>query len=390
MRVQFTSFLSGRIISFRRIRVMTVKELLQLLRDTVLMGFIVYAFLGDVYLAGSGVKLQLTQAATVVNDADHSFASRDLIYRFQLPYFRLDGQVKNGREGVNLMDHGKAMVVIDIPPQFGESLLKGERTAVQMQVNTTNSIPGFLAATYATQIVAQYGLETSLKRLGYAIDDPLTGPMILEQHRVWFNPNQNETWFVSILELSNIITVLAILLPGAAMVREKERGTVEQLLVSPLSPLEIMVPKVLAMSVMILVGTALSVFLILEPVFHVPIEGSLFLFFAVTSLYVFTLAGFGLFAATIGRNLAEVGMLTILIVLPMIFLSGTWTPPEAMPKWLLIVTLLSPLHYYSDVGYGIFLKGAGLSILWDSVLCIVLLGGAVFGFGLWRFRRQFA
>ncbi|RJP17737.1 MAG: ABC transporter permease [Candidatus Abyssobacteria bacterium SURF_5] len=388
MNGQFTSFLSRRIISFRRIRVMTVKELLQLLRDTVLMGFIVYAFLGDVYLAGSGVKLQLTQAATVVNDADHSFASRDLIQRFQLPYFRLDGQVKNGREGVDLMDRGKAMVVIDIPPQFEQSLLKGEPTSVQMHVDTTNSVPGLLAGSYAMQIVAQYGLETSWKRLGYTIDGPPTGPMVLNKHRVWFNPNQNETWFMSILELSNVITVLAILLPGAAMVREKERGTIEQLLVSPLTPFEIMVPKVLAMSVMILLGTALSILLILEPVFHIPIEGSLFLFFAVTSLYVFTLAGFGLFAATIGRNLAEVGMLTILIVLPMIF-PGAWTPPEAMPKWMLILTLLSPLHYYTDVSYGIFLKGAGLGILWDSVVCIILLGGAVFGFGLWRFRRQF-
>jgi len=139
----------------------------------------------------------------------------------------------------------------------------------------------------------------------------------------------------------------------------------------------------------ILVGTAISLFGILEMIFHVPIRGSLLLFFAITTLYTFTLAGIGLFIATIARNLAQVGMLTVLVFAPMIFLSGAWTPPEAMPAWMRLFMGLSPLHYFTDACLGILLKGAGMALIWDSVLGIFFVGGAAFGFGLWRFRRQF-
>lgn len=137
-----------------------------------------------------------------------------------------------------------------------------------------------------------------------------------------------------VFELLNIVTVFSILLPAAAMVREKERGTVEQLLVSPLSPFQIVFPKVLAMTLVIVLGSALALFGVLQLGFAVPVRGSAVLFLLLTALYVFTTAGLGLAAATLARNLAQVGMLSILILAPMIFLSGAWTPPEAMPAWL--------------------------------------------------------
>jgi len=144
------------------------------------------------------------------------------------------------------------------------------------------------------------------------------------------------------------------------------------------------------MTLVILVGTAVSVFLILDLVFDVPIKGSLPLFFAVTTLYVFSTAGIGLIAATLTRNLAQVGMLTILILAPIILLSGAWTPPEAMPAGLRQAMFLSPLYYYIEMGYAILLKGAGLDILWDSLLGLTLLGILIFTFGVWRFKRQFS
>jgi ABC-2 type transport system permease protein len=119
-------------------------------------------------------------------------------------------------------------------------------------------------------------------------------------------------------------------------------------------------------------------------------KGSLLLYFALTTLYVFTTAGLGLVAATIATNQAQVSLMTILVVAPMVNLSGTWTPPEAMPEWLRALMLLSPLHYFVEISYGIQLKGVGLEILWPSVLAMAALGGALFGFGVWRFRRQFA
>ncbi len=377
------------VVWLRRLHVMIVKEWLQLARDLVLLCFIAYAFTVDVYLAGSGVSLQLNRAAFAVRDSDHSFASRELVYRFRPPHFRLVGEVPGTREGMKLLDDGKAIMVLDTPPNFEQSLLRGEATAVQLQVDATHSVLGFLASSYAAQIVGQYGLEAGLAREGLSATDIANVPRIDSRHRVWFNPNQNDGWFMSISELLTVVTLFAILLPAAAMVREKERGTVEQLLVSPLTSFQIMFPKVVAMTAVILCGVLLSLALVLKPVFHVPFKGSFPLFIAVTTLYVFTTAGLGLFAATIARNLAQAGMMTILILAPMIFLSGAWTPPEAMPSWLQMGMKLSPLHYYMDAAFGILLKGARLQDLWRSILGITVLGSIVFGFGLWRFRRQF-
>lgn len=373
----------------RRLAVMTKKEFLQLMRDAVLLVFIVYAFTADIYLAASGVTLQLNHAATVVRDLDHSAASRELLGRFQPPYFRLDGELASDAEGLRLLDDGNAMLTLDIPPQFERDLLNGRQTALQMQVDATNSVLGFLASSYAAQIVGGYGLEVGLKQLGVGGGNADALPVVDNRTRVWYNPNQNDAWFMGISELLNIITVFAILLPAAAMVREKERGTVEQLLVSPLSPFQIMFPKVISMTAVILLGTALSLFAVLLPGFGLPVKGSLTLFFTLTGLYIFTTAGLGLFAATIARNLAQVGMLTILILAPMLFLSGAWTPPEAMPAWLRQLTFVSPLHYYIDIAFGILLKGQTAGELLPLIGGMLLLGGAVFGFGLYRFRRQF-
>jgi len=373
----------------RRLRVLTAKELLQLLRDAALMFVILYAFTADIYIAGSGVSLQLNQAGIAVIDSDHSFASRELIYRFRPPYFRLDGEVSDTATGMRLLDEGKVMALLDIPPNFQQQLMEGRPTAVQLQVDTSNAVLGTLAAGYAGQIVGKYGFEAALDRAGLSADSLATLPHIEDRHRVWYNPNQNDAWFFTIAELMTVITVLAIVLPAAATVREKERGTIEQLIVSPLSPIQILLPKVLSMMLVILLGTAVSVFLILDLLFEVPFKGSLPLFFAVTLLYVFSTAGIGLVAATMSRNLAQVGMLTIMILAPLILLSGVWTPPEAMPPGLREAMYLSPLYYYIEMGYGILLKGAGLDILWDSLLGLALLGSLIFSFGVWRFKRQF-
>ena len=373
----------------RRLTVMTKKEFLQLMRDAVLLVFIVYAFTADIYLAASGVTLQLNHAATMVRDLDHSAASRELLGRFQPPYFRLDGELASDTEGLRLLDDGSAMLTLDIPPQFERDLATGRQTALQMQVDATNSVLGFLASSYAAQIVGGFGLEVGLKQLGVGGGNADALPVVDNRTRVWYNPNQNDAWFMGISELLNIITVFAILLPAAAMVREKERGTVEQLLVSPLSPFQIMFPKVISMTAVILLGTALSLFAVLLPGFGLPVKGSLPLFFVLTGLYIFTTAGLGLFAATIARNLAQVGMLTILILAPMLFLSGAWTPPEAMPVWLRQLTFVSPLRYYIDIAFGILLKGQTAGELLPLIGGMLLLGGAVFGFGLYRFRRQF-
>ena len=375
---------------WRRLRAMSLKELLQLWRDPVLLFLIVYAFTADIYNAGSGVTLQLNQAAMAFQDHDRSAASRELLGRFQSPHFNNLGTVAHESQGQRLLDDSGALFVLDIPPQFGQTLARGGTTQVQMQVDASNSVLGFLAYSDATQILARYGLETGLARAGFGTGQGLAAvPMVNNQPRVWFNPNENDGWFMSISELLNVITVFAILLPAAAMVREKERGTIEQLIVSPLTPFQVMFPKVLAMTLVILAGTTLTLLTVLGPVFHVPFRGSVALFYLVTTLYIFALSGIGLFIATLTRNLAQASMLAILVLAPMMFLSGVWTPPEAMPVVARWGMYLSPLYYYIDAAYGIILKGAGLDLLWDSVLGIVVLGALAGGLGLHYFRRQF-
>jgi len=372
-----------------RLFVMTRKELLQLGRDVPLLLFLLYSFSLAVYINGAGIAMQLNNASLVVHDGDHSESSRELIHRFREPYFRFDGEVRDSREGVARLDQGTAMVLLDIPLRFHESILGREPVAVQLQVDTSNAPQGLSAASYAARIVGGFSFDLALSRLGAATGDEIRMPMVNSAHRVWFNQDQDETWFQSISHILRMITLFAFLLPAAALVREKEHGTVEQLLVSPVTPLQIMLSKVLAMTLVILAATALAIVTVLKPVFGVPVKGSVALFFVLTALYSFTTAGLGLFAATVTRNQAQVGMVSLLVIAPMVLLSGITTPFEAMPSWVQSIMALSPLRYYVNVTYGVLLKGIGLELLWDSILAMVLLGGSLFGLGMWRFRKQF-
>lgn len=377
------------VVWWRRLAVMTRKDLLQLFRDIPLMGFLVYSFTFSVYVTGNGLQTQLRNAGLLVYDADRSASSRELIHRFHAPYFRVDGELIRPEEGFERLDQGGSMLVLDIPARFHESLAAGEPVALQLLVDTTNAPQGLSAASYATRIVGQFDLEAAITTIGLAAA-PLTNlPMIVSDHRVWYNQDQNETWFESISHLLRMITIFAMLLPAAALVREKERGTVEQLLVSPLTPLQIMLPKVLAMTLVILGATAVALFGVMLPVFGVPIRGSIILFFSLTALFVVATAGMGVFAATITRNQAQVGMMTLLVVAPMLLLSGITTPLEAMPDWVQYLMALSPLRYFIEIAHGILLKGTGLDVFWRQVLAMLALGGSLFGFGMWRFRKQF-
>ena len=373
----------------RRLAVMTRKELVQLFRDIPLMAFLVYAFTLSVYVTGNGIQTQLRNAGLLVYDADRSLSSRELVSRFHLPYFRYDGELTHPDDGFRQLDRGRSMLVLDIPARFHEALVSGAPTSVQLLVDTTNAPQGLSAAGYAARIVGQFGRESVLARNGLAGFSPTAVPMVVSDHRVWFNQDQNETWFESISHLLRMITIFAVLLPAAALVREKERGTMEQLLVSPLTPVLIMLPKVVAMTLMILGATAVALFGIMQPVFGVPIRGSLVLLFSLTALFIVATAGIGIFASTVTKNQAQVGMMTLLVVAPILLLSGIFTPMETMPAWVQYLMALSPLRYFIEIATGILLKGVGLDMLWRQALSMGLVGASLFGFGLWRFRRQF-
>lgn len=371
-----------------RLAVMTNKEILQFLRDPVLMLILAYAFILGVRNAGTSVSMQIEHAPIAFIDNDRSQASRDIIYSFQEPWFAPYGVISSEREGQQLLDSGKVVAVLDIPPQFEQSLLRGDAQPIQLQLDASNSSIAEIVEGYASAVVAPIAQSYGLRSLGISPSENSLPPGLIDVHRIWFNPNLLDSWFQSVTQLIQVITMLSLLLPAAAMVREKERGTIEQLTVSPLSPLQIVLPKVISMTIAIIIGCSLSLFIVVGPMFHVPMKGSLLLFFAITAIYVFSMTGIGVFIASISRNLAQVGLLSIMLLTPMIYLSGKFTPPEAMPGALLIVMYIQPTYYYLNIVFGILLKGAGVSILWQQILIMIGLGSIIFIAAMRRFRKQ--
>jgi ABC-2 type transport system permease protein len=371
-----------------RLGVMNRKELLQFFRDPILMLILFYAFVLGVRNAGTSVSMQIERAPIAFLDHDRSQASRDIIASFQLPWFQPLGVLSDAREAQRLLDSGKVMAVLDIPPQFEQSLLQGNPESLQLQIDGSNSNVAQILTGYAKSVIAPISRAYGLESLGLTTRETNLPPGLNDAHRVWFNPNLTDAWFQTLSQLVQVTTMLALLLPAAAMVREKERGTIEQLTVSPLTPMQIILPKVISMTVVIIIGTFLSLFLVIGPMFHVPMKGSLWLFFALTAVYVFAMTGVGVFIASISRNLAQVGLLSLLLLTPMIYLSGKFTPPEAMPGPLLAVMYLQPTHYYLDLVFGILLKGAGVRLLWPSIATMAGLGMAIFAAAMWQFKRQ--
>jgi ABC-2 type transport system permease protein len=374
-----------------QIRVMTMKELRQLARDRALMIFMVYSFTLHMVVAAGGEASDLRDARFLVRDLDRTAASRELLSRFLPPQFKPAGEVAHPAEALDRLDRGQAVMLLEVPEGFGRTLDEGvQQATVQLLVDTSAANTGYLASAYTARIAARFGAERAQAGMSRAGASREALPSIENDERVWFNPSLDERWFATISELLTMITVACILLPAAALVREKERGTIEQLLVSPLTPFQVLFPKVLSMILVTLLGSAVALLGILMPVFGVPVRGSLGLFFLVTALYAFTNAGLGLVAATFTKRTAQVGMLMLLAVMPIIMLSGIRAPLESMPSWLRAAVWFSPLRHFIDVGYGILLRGTGVALLWDSILVMAGLGVGLFALGLYRFRRQLA
>ncbi len=370
-------------------RVLTIKELKQCVRDLVLVAFMAYSFMGAVYISGTGVTQDLRNASLLIHDGDATPESRNLLYRFRQPYFSRIGSFAGQSDGLTSLDNGKAMLLLDIPEDFSETLNRSARSAsVQMFIDTSNVTLGYLAAAYGQRIVATWSEDQARSVAQRSGLDLRSLPSVENVSRVWYNPNLNGHWFNAIGEWLTMMTVLAVLLPATALVREREHGTVEQLLVAPLTPMQIMVSKAFAMTLVNLVGTVLSVYVVMLPLIGVPFAGSAWLFFATTAVYVFSIAGLGLAIGAFARSSAEVGMLVILIAVPMTALSGTWTAPEAMPQWSQYALQISPLYHFITCAYGILLRGADFRVLWQSILMLTLLGAGAFGLAWLRLRRK--
>ncbi len=373
-----------------RVFALTKKELLQFSRDVVLVFAVAWFFTAEVFIAGSGVTMDLNNAPVVIMDHDRTEASREWISQLKQPYYNVLGQAQSRGQANEMLDKGDVLGIFDIPPDFQKKLLNQQQTSIQLQLDASNIILGTLASSYSGLMNAQYNQKWMLKNMKIVDPDSIQAPIVEERQKIRFNPEGKSTWFMPISEMMTVITLLSLFLPAAIVVREKERGTIEQLSVAPLSTFQILFPKILAAEIIILVGVAVCIFGVVGTVFQVPFRGSLWAFFFVTMVFVYAVSGLGLFISSVSRNLGQALMVSFMLLMPMLLLSGAWTPRESMPDFQQYLMFLSPLSYYIDIGYSIILKGASMELMWLPLLEMFGLGTILFWFGLKQFHRQFS
>lgn len=366
-----------------RLWVLLKKEFSQLFRDKVLVIVLIYAFTVVVYTGGKGVSLEVRNFPTIIQDQSKSVKSRELISRFRAPYFKILSFVESEREIEEWFQRGEAYLVVVIPPDFEKKVEEG-RAKIQVIIDGTISLTATMAISYIAQITQDYAVEVM------TYQGSLFFPQIEERIRILFNPNNLSSWFMSLLELFNMTTMISLLITSAALIREKECGTMEQLLVTPVRSWEIFLAKIIPTVVVITLLSMFSLLVMVEGVFKVPVKGSLLLFFLVTSLYVFTIASVGITIATLVQTLSQAMMIILVILVPMLMISGAWSPPEAMHPLIRYLSLLSPMRYYLSFGYGVLLKGNGLEYVWKDILGISFIGVSLFALSALKFKKSFA
>ena len=372
----------------RRLFGLVRKEFAQILRDRPLLIILIWAFTAAVYAAGTGRAMDSTDVATAVYDLSRGPASREFVSHLRRPYFKIVAHLDREADIAATLNTGRAAIVVVIPPEF-QRLMDGSGQAhIQVLTDGALAMSATLSVAYLAAVSTQYVLDVLQDRATPAGSRGMPIPTVDARLRVRFNPNMSSAWFAALLELLNMCTMVSLLLTAANLVREKERGTVEQLLVSPVRPIEIFLAKIIPTIIVVLLLSAVCFLLVLRPAFQVPMRGSPALFFAVTAMYVFAMTSMGIAIAVVARNLSQAIMMMILILQPMVFLSGAWNPPEAMSPWMRWISVVSPLRYYIDFAFGVVLKGNGLTlVVWD-VVGIVVLGALLFAFALTWFERS--
>ena len=357
-----------------------IKELYSLRRDVVMLSLIAFTFTVSVYSAATGISHDLNNSAIAFVDEDRSQLSLRLREAFLPPYFR-EPELIAYRDIDPGMDTGAYTFVLVIPSGFEADVLAGRRPAVQVNIDATAMMQAGTGERYIANILAR---ETAafVGAQGGAAATPVE-----LKARYAFNPNIASSWFTGIMEIINNITMLSIILTGAALIREREHGTIEHLLVMPLTPIEIMLAKVWANGLVILIAGGLSLWLVMEILLQVPVAGSKALFLAGTALYLFFATALGIFLATLARSMPQFGLLFMLVVLPMNLLSGGETPIESQPEILQAIMQAVPSTHFVSFAQAILYRDAGLDIVWPQFALVAAIGGAFFLFAAARFRR---
>ena len=360
-----------------------IKELRSLLGDVVMVVFVVYAFTLAIYVQATGTSTEVNNASIAFVDEDRSALSKELFNAFYPPRFKFPEMITAGDVEKD-MDRGLYMFVVVIPPLFEHDLRAGRNPDVQVNVDATAMGQASIGAGYIRNIVNDR-IRTYLRRTEVTAPQPVN--LVI---RKLFNPNSISSWFKSIVAIINQITLLTVVLTGAAVIREREHGTLEHLLVMPLTSFEIAMAKVWANSLVIMVATAGSLYLIVDLALKVPFAGSVVLWFVGVVLYLFFATALGLYLGTISRSMAQFALLIILVALVLMLLSGGSTPVESQPQWLQYLTYLLPARHFVSFSQVIIYRGGGMSAVWRQFLMVSAIGLGFFVYSLSLFRKSIA
>jgi ABC-2 type transport system permease protein len=356
-----------------------IKELRSLARDPAMLILILYAFTLAIYSSATAIPETLNKAPIAIVDEDRSPLSTRIVEAFYPPYFKTPKLITQAEMDARL-DAGLDTFALDIPPDFQRDVLAGRDPTIQLNVDATRMSQAFTGSNHVNTIVTD-----EVRAFAQHYRDVYQLPVGLTL-RARFNPELKEAWFGSIMEVINNVTLLAIVLTGAALIREREHGTVEHLLVMPVTPFEIMTSKVWAMGAVVLVACALTLIFVVQGLLEVPIQGSLALFLVGAALQLFATTSMGIFLATVARSMPQFGLLLILVLLPLEMLSGGTTPRESMPEAIRDLMLAAPNTHFVIAAQAILFRGAGLDVVWPQFLALAVIGSILFGIALMRFR----
>lgn len=357
-----------------------IKELRSLARDPIMLFLIVWAFSVAIYTAATAMPDTLNRAPIAIVDEDRSPLSGRIVAAFYPPHFLPPALITRDEMDAR-MDAGLDSFALDIPPEFQSDLLAGKRPAIQLNVDATRMSQAFTGSGYIQTIINDE-VNAFLARYRAASVAPVD--LVV---RARFNPGLDQSWFGAVMEVINNVTMLSIVLTGAALIREREHGTIEHLLVMPVTPFQIMTSKIWAMGLVVLVACGISLTVVVQGLLRVPIEGSVALFLAGTAMHLFATTAMGIFLGTIARSMPQFGLLLILALLPLEMLSGGTTPRESMPDIVQTVMLAAPTTHFVAMAQAILYRGAGFAVVWPQLLALGVIGAALFFGALLRFRR---
>lgn len=373
---------------FERIKHILIKEFIQIFRDPRMKAVIFIMPLIQVMVFGYAVTTDVKDISTAIYDLDQSSQSRSLIREFTYSgYFDVKRNIATDKEQESLIDKSFVNVVIRINRGFAQDLGANRTAQVQLIVDGTDSNTASIILNYANQIVEKYSSVIKNKRAKMLLQRPNDFPKIELKTRAWFNDNLESRNFYVPGVIALIVMLITLLLTSMAIVREKEIGTIEQLIVSPIRSYELIIGKLLPFAVIGLVDAVL-VTLVGVLWFKVPIQGNILLLFGSTCLYLLTTLGVGLFISTLASTQQEAMMSTFFFYFPAVLLSGFMFPIANMPKIIQYVTYLNPLRYFLVILRGIFLKGSGVNILWPQMLALLIMGIGILTMSSMRFQKR--